>query len=87
MVIKQITACDMFSRWNVIEDFRSASAGNARRFLETLIECSLYPVKAIRVDGGSEFQAEFEQTRLEREIGQLVLPPLSSKLCGHVDLE
>jgi transposase InsO family protein len=85
VIFKQITARDMVSRWDVIEAFKSATAGNARRFLETLIERSPYPVKAIQVDGGSEFQAEFEQTCRERGIRLFVLPPRSPKLNGHVE--
>jgi transposase InsO family protein len=84
-IFKQITARDMVSRWDVIEAFKSATAGNARRFLETLIERSPYPVKAIQVDGGSEFQAEFEQTCREKGIRLFVLPPRSPKLNGHVE--
>jgi putative transposase len=85
VIFKQITARDMVSRWDVIEAFKSATAGNARRFLETLIERSPYPVKAIQVDGGSEFQAEFEQTCQEKGIRLFVLPPRSPKLNGHVE--
>jgi transposase InsO family protein len=85
VVFKQITARDMVSRWDVIQAFRSATAGNARRFLETLLERSPYPVKAIQVDGGSEFQAEFEQACREKGIRLFVLPPRSPKLNGHVE--
>ncbi|HEY43696.1 MAG TPA: transposase, partial [Anaerolineae bacterium] len=99
VVFKQITARDMVSRWDVIEAFRSATARNARAFLDTLQARSPYPVKAIQavsprrtgapgpngVDGGSEFQAEFEEACREKGIRLFVLPPRSPKLNGHVE--
>jgi putative transposase len=44
-----------------------------------------FPVKAIQVDGGSEFQAEFEQACAQQGIRLFVLPPHSPKLNGHVE--
>jgi putative transposase len=85
VIIKQITARDMVSRWDVIEAFRSATARNARAFLDTLQARSPYPVKAIQVDGGSEFHAEFEEACREKGIGLFVLPPHSPELNGHVE--
>lgn len=99
VVIKQITARDMVSRWDVIEGFRSATARNARAFLDSLVARSPYPVKGIQavsprragapgpngVDGGSEFQAEFEQACREKGIRLFILPPRSPKLNGHVE--
>jgi len=85
VMFKQFTARDMDSRWDVVEAYRSATAGNARKFLDTLIERSPYPVKAIQVDGGSEYQAEFEQACQEKGIRLFVLPPRSPKLNGHVE--
>jgi putative transposase len=83
--IKHFTARDMDSRWDVLEAFRSATAGNAKKFLDTLIERAPYQVKAIQVDGGSEFMAEFEQACADRSIPLFVLPPRSPKLNGHVE--
>ena len=44
-----------------------------------------FPVEAIQVDGGSEFEAEFEADCLRRHIRLFVLPPNSPKLNGHVE--
>jgi hypothetical protein len=35
---KQFTSRDMDSRWDMIETYRNATAGIARKFLETLID-------------------------------------------------
>ena len=44
-----------------------------------------FPVRALQVDGGSEFQASFEQACAEHGIRLFVLPPHSPKLNGHVE--
>ena len=44
-----------------------------------------FPVKAIQVDGGSEFQDAFERECQRRGIKLFVLPPRSPKLNGHVE--
>jgi putative transposase len=85
VIFKQFTARDMDSRWDVVEVYRSATAGNARKFLDTLIERAPFPVQAVQVDGGSEFMAQFEQACAEKKIRLFVLPPRSPKLNGHVE--
>ena len=44
-----------------------------------------FPVKAIQVDGGAEFQDAFERECQKRGIKLFVLPPRSPKLNGHVE--
>ncbi len=82
---KQFTARDMVSRWDVVEAHHRATAQNARAFLDTLLERTPFPVRAIQVDGGSEFHADFEQACAEKELPLFVLPPRSPKLNGHVE--
>ena len=82
---KQFTARDMLSRWDVIEAHTRATAGLAAGFLDTLQRDSPYRIKAIQVDGGSEFAAEFEQACKDRKIRLFVLPPRSPKLNGRVE--
>ncbi len=57
---KHFSARDIVSRWDVLGVYGRATAGTARDFLDTVIERMPGPVKAIQVDGGSEFRAEFE---------------------------
>lgn len=82
---KHFTARDMTSRWDVLEVYQKATASNAKKFLSTLIDRAPFPVKAIQVDGGSEFMAEFEQACADRNIRLFVLPPRSPKLNGYVE--
>ena len=44
-----------------------------------------FPVRALQVDGGSEFYADFEAACQRKEIPLFVLPPKSPKLNGHVE--
>ncbi len=44
-----------------------------------------FPVKAIQVDGGSEFEATFEEECQKRGIRLFVLPARSPKLNGAVE--
>jgi putative transposase len=84
-IFKHFTARDMVSRWDVVGAYRRATAKNAATFLDTLIERMPFPVRAIQVDGGGEFMAQFEQACSERSIRLFVLPPRSPKLNGHVE--
>lgn len=59
-IFKQFTARDVVSRWDVLGLYRQATAFNAARFLDQVLERMPFPVRAIQVDGGSEFHEAFE---------------------------
>ena len=84
-VWKQFTARDRISRWDVCELAASASARHAAGVLDALAARMPFPVRAISVDNGSEFMAEFEQACADRGIVLLTLPPRSPKLHGSVE--
>ena len=75
----------MVSRWDVVEVHTKASSTKAVGFLDTLAKRMPFPIKALQVDGGSEFQAAFEEACQERGIRLFILPPRSPKLNGHVE--
>jgi len=85
VVFKQFTARDVVSRWDAMQAYRTATAGNARKFLAHMVERMPFLIQGIQVDGGSEFMAEFEQACEEMGILLFVLPPRSPKLNGHVE--
>jgi transposase InsO family protein len=85
ITFKHFTACDVFTRWQVLEAHGRATAHAAAGFLDTIVERMPFPVRAIQVDGGSEFMAEFEDACRDRGIRLFVLPPRSPKLNGHVE--
>lgn len=85
VVLKQFTARDVCSRWDVVEVHTRATATLAAAFLDTLTARMPFPIQAIQVDGGSEFMAEFEEECQRRAIRLFCLPPRSPKLNGHVE--
>lgn len=85
VVLKHFPARDVISRWDVLEVQGRATSLAAARFFDTLLERLPFPVKALQVDGGSEFAAEFEEACQQRDVPLFVLPPRSPKLNGHVE--
>ena len=61
ITLKQFTARDVVSRWDVIEARRRATATTAKEFIDTLEQRMPFKVKALQVDGGSEFYSDFEE--------------------------
>jgi putative transposase len=84
-ILKQFTARDVVSRWDVVELGHEATARAAARVLDRLTERMPFGVRAISIDNGSEFMAEFEAACAERGIALFVLPPRSPKLHGAVE--
>ena len=63
----------------------NATAASAARFLDNLVSAAPFTVKAVQVDGGSEFMAEFEAARAAKGGALAVLPPKSPKQNGRVE--
>jgi putative transposase len=82
---KQFTARDRVSRWDTLELRSNARAGTAADVLDALATRMPFPVRAISVDNGSEFMAEFELACQTRGIALFNLPPRSPKLHGTVE--
>ena len=85
VAFKQFTARDVVSRWDVVQAHTRATAQTATEFLDTLQHRMPFPIRAVQVDGGSEFAAEFEQACQLRGLHLFVLPPRSPKLNGAVE--
>ena len=83
--IKEFRAICPVSRFMVARVFSRATAFNARRFLDAVVESFPAPVLSIQVDGGSEFMAEFEDACRELGIDLRVLPPRRPQWNGHVE--
>jgi len=85
VVFKHFTARDIISRWDALEVYSRATATTAACFLDKLERCMPFPIRAVQVDGGSEFEAVFEEECQRRNIKLFVLPPRSPKLNGCVE--
>lgn len=85
IILKQFTARDVISRWDVLEAHSRATAQLASEFIQTLKKRMPFPIRAFQVDGGSEFYAAFEEACQRLGIRLFVLPPKSPKLNGAVE--
>ena len=65
--------------------FSRATAFNARRFLDDVVEALPATLRSIQVDGGSEFMAEFEDACEKLGIELHVLPPRRPQWNGCVE--
>lgn len=85
VVLKHFTGRDLVSRWDVLGIYGRATANTASQYLTELVARAPFPIRAIQVDGGSEFKAEFEAACQTRGIQLFILPPRSPKLNGCVE--
>jgi putative transposase len=83
-IFKQFSVLDVLSRYSVLELASAATATLAVRALDAL-ERLPFPVRAVQIDGGSEFCGAFEAACQQRGLPLFVLPPRSPKLNGHVE--
>ena len=82
VMLKQLTARDVVSRWDVMEVHTRVGATTASDFLDSLQGRVPFVVKAVQVDGAAEFMAQFEEACHKRGIRLFVLPPRSPKPSG-----
>ena len=85
VALKHFTARDIISRWDVVDVYSRATASTAAHFLDKLEQRMPFTIRAIQVDGGSEFEAVFEEECQRRNIKLFVLPPRSPQLNGCVE--
>ena len=74
-VEEHFTARDVVSRWDVLGVYARATATPASSCLDTVLEHGLFAVRALQVDGGSEFESAFETACQKHGIRIFVLPP------------
>ena len=84
-MVRHFSAVDLHSRFSLAEVHTRATAHLAAGFLSELLAKAPFPIRAIQVDGGSEFMAEFEEACQQYNVKLFVLPPKSPKLNGYVE--
>ena len=72
---KQFTARDMISRYDVVEVYGRATAYTATAFLTVLRERMPFPIRALQIDGGSEFRGAFEAACAAAGLPLYIVPP------------
>jgi putative transposase len=79
------TARDVISRKDILAVHDRQNSTMAERVLAEDFPRFGFLVRAIQIDGGSEFKAAFERACAAQGIHLFVLPPRSPKLNGHVE--
>lgn len=85
VILKHFSSYDVVSKWNVLGIYTRATATTAKLFLDDMEGRTPNRIRAIQIDGGSEFQSVFEEECRRRGIKLFVLPPRSPKLNGGVE--
>jgi len=79
------TARDMVSRKDVLAAYKVGTSTAAAHFLRAALPRMGFPIRALQIDGGSEFKAHFEAACQALGIQLFVLPPRSPKLNAQVE--
>ena len=81
----QFSSRDLISRWDVSRAYRNASSFAAALFLEYMERKFPFRIRAIQIDGGSEFKKHFEEACRTHGIRLFIIPSRSPKLQGYVE--
>ena len=83
--LKEFKALCPLSKQMVVRCYTRATAGNATRFLQAVLQEMPFPVTSLQVDGGSEFRAQFETACQNLDLPLYVLPPRRPQYNGCVE--
>jgi len=81
----QFSARDTVVRFDGLRAYKRQTSTAGADFLHYLRKKFPFPIKAIQIDGGSEFRDQFEEACRRRDILLFELPPNSPKLNGRVE--
>ncbi len=81
----QFSSRDLITRIDVSRAYRNASSFAAALFLEYMERKFPFAIRAIQIDGGSEFKQHFEEACRAHGIRLFIIPPRSPKLQGYVE--
>jgi putative transposase len=81
----QFSARDVISKIDGVRAYKRQTSAAGADFLHYLRRKFPFRIKAIQIDGGSEFKDQFEEACKRKNILLFELPPSSPKLNGHVE--
>lgn len=81
----QFSARDVGSKFDSLGAYKSQTRRKAAHFLRYLRKKFPFKVKAIQIDGGSEFKDPFEEECRRGKILLFLLRPRSPRVNGHVE--
>lgn len=81
----QFSSRDLISRWDVSRVYRRATSYTATKFLEYMERKFPFRIRAIQIDGGSEFKKHFEEACRKRGIRLFIIPPRTPQQQAYVE--
>lgn len=81
----QFGARDVCVRFDGLRAYKRQTSTAAADFLHYLRKKFPFPIKAIQIDGGSEFKDQFEDACRRKKIVLFVNPPRRPELNGHIE--
>ncbi len=81
----EFSARDVIVRLDGLRAYKSQTSSKAAHFLQYLQKKFPFEIKAIQIDGGSEFRKHFEEECERREILLFQIPIRAPKMNGHVE--
>ncbi len=81
----QFGAVDIVSRFKAVRLYRRQTSTAGADFLHYLRKKFPFPIRAIQIDGGSEFKDQFEVACQAAKIPLYVNPPRCPELNGHIE--
>jgi len=81
----QFGAVDIVSRFKAVRLYRRQTSTAGADFLHYLRKKFPFPVRAIQIDGGSEFKDQFEAACQAAKLPLYVIPPRCPELNGHIE--
>jgi len=81
----QFSARDTITRMDGLRAYKRQTSSAGADFLHYLRKKFPFPIRAIQIDGGSEFRDQFEEACQGKDILLFELPPSSPKLNGRVE--
>jgi len=81
----QFGAVDIVSRFNAVRVYRRQTSTAGTDFLHYLRKKFPFRVRAIQIDGGSEFKDQFEAACRKLKLPLYVNPPRCPELNGHIE--
>lgn len=81
----QFSARDILFKFDGLRAYKRQTSTAASDFLHYLRKKFPFKIKAIQIDGGSEFKDQFEEACHKKKILLFLLPPRSPKLNGCVE--
>jgi transposase InsO family protein len=81
----QIGGRDVITRMDALKAYKRQTSTAAADFLHSMSKKFPFPVRAVQIDGGSEFMDQFEEACQREKILLIVNPPRCPEMNGYIE--